>query len=75
VFPGRRKRCVRIVHLGVGADFHWKGARGRRMTQLGLCGDGAATIGLGIPLAIFDRNQHLRRSPSTRGNASSTALP
>ena len=31
-----RTNELQIVHLGVGADFHWKGARGRIMTQLGL---------------------------------------
>jgi hypothetical protein len=27
---------LQITHLGVGADFHWKNARGRIMTQLGM---------------------------------------
>lgn len=31
-----RSNEIQIEHLGVGADFHWKGARGRIMTQLGL---------------------------------------
>jgi len=31
-----RHNELQITHLGVGADFHWKGARGRLMTQLGL---------------------------------------
>ena len=31
-----RHNELQIVHLGVGGDFHWKGARGRLMTQLGL---------------------------------------
>ena len=31
-----RSNELQIVHLGVGGDFHWKGARGRIMTQLGL---------------------------------------
>jgi hypothetical protein len=31
-----RHNELQIVHLGVGGDFHWKGARGRIMTQLGL---------------------------------------
>ena len=31
-----RSNELQIVHLGVGGDFHWKGARGRLMTQLGL---------------------------------------
>src|SRR5450432_3834944 len=31
-----RSNEFQITHLGVGADFHWKGARGRIMTQLGL---------------------------------------
>ena len=30
-----RSNEIQIEHLGVGADFHWKGARGRIMTQLG----------------------------------------
>jgi len=30
-----RSNEVQIEHLGVGGDFHWKGARGRFMTQLG----------------------------------------
>jgi hypothetical protein len=31
-----RSNEVQIEHLGVGADFHWRGARGRIMTQLGM---------------------------------------
>ena len=31
-----RHNEVQITHLGVGGDFHWKGARGRIMTQLGM---------------------------------------
>jgi len=31
-----RHNELQITHLGVGADFHWKGARGRIMTQLGM---------------------------------------
>src|ERR1700693_3721921 len=31
-----RHNEIQITHLGVGADFHWKGARGRIMTQLGM---------------------------------------
>jgi hypothetical protein len=31
-----RSNEIQIEHLGVGADFHWKGARGRIMTQLGM---------------------------------------
>lgn len=31
-----RSNELQITHLGVGADFHWKGARGRIMTQLGM---------------------------------------
>jgi Putative beta-barrel porin-2, OmpL-like. bbp2 len=31
-----RHNELQIVHLGVGGDFHWKGARGRIMTQLGM---------------------------------------
>jgi len=31
-----RHNELQIVHLGVGGDFHWKGTRGRIMTQLGL---------------------------------------
>jgi hypothetical protein len=31
-----RTNELQIVHLGVGGNFHWKGARGRIMTQLGL---------------------------------------
>ena len=31
-----RSNELQIEHLGVGADFHWQGARGRIMTQLGL---------------------------------------
>jgi Putative beta-barrel porin-2, OmpL-like. bbp2 len=30
-----RSNEIQIEHLGVGGDFHWKGARGRIMTQLG----------------------------------------
>ncbi len=31
-----RSNELQIVHLGIGADFHWEGVRGRLMTQLGL---------------------------------------
>jgi hypothetical protein len=31
-----RSNELQIVHLGIGGDFHWNGARGRIMTQLGL---------------------------------------
>ena len=33
--PIGRSNELQIVHLGVGGDFHWKGVRGRIMTQLG----------------------------------------
>jgi hypothetical protein len=31
-----RSNELQITHLGVGGDFHWHGARGRLMTQLGM---------------------------------------
>jgi hypothetical protein len=31
-----RSNELQVTHLGVGADFHWHGARGRIMTQLGM---------------------------------------
>jgi hypothetical protein len=31
-----RHNEIQVTHLGVGADFHWHGARGRFMTQLGM---------------------------------------